>query len=178
MSAKAFWRTHRRADLDDLMSAAYVGLVEAASKFDETRNTDFAAYARRYIYCRMRDEVRGQLKARGLSRGRTGRSRVSHYVRRTFFVPMELDSGALLADVEGITGDHDDVVGSILSREQAEFYERLLTRRERIIVDGVKRGRGHGDIARRLGCSVSCIDQVKRRMIDRIRRQWDAACNS
>lgn len=48
----------RRVDLDDLKSAAYFGLVDAATKFDPARSTSFGTYAKFRIMGEIADFIR------------------------------------------------------------------------------------------------------------------------
>lgn len=48
----------RRIDLDDLKSAAYYGLMDAARKFDATKNIAFGAYAKFRIMGEIQDFIR------------------------------------------------------------------------------------------------------------------------
>jgi RNA polymerase sigma factor (sigma-70 family) len=53
--------------LDEVKSAAYMGLVDAANKFDPDRNVPFGAYARTRIVGEIRDYIRFLLKSSGCS---------------------------------------------------------------------------------------------------------------
>lgn len=46
-------------DRDDMISEGYIGLLEAAKRFDPTRNIKFETYARNRIYGAMKDFLRG-----------------------------------------------------------------------------------------------------------------------
>lgn len=52
-------RLPRHMDLDDLISAGLVGLIDAASKFDQTRQVQFKSYAQFRIRGAMLDSLRG-----------------------------------------------------------------------------------------------------------------------
>jgi RNA polymerase sigma factor (sigma-70 family) len=45
-------------ELDDLVQAGHLGLIDAADKFDESQGVPFSAYARRRVYGEMMDSVR------------------------------------------------------------------------------------------------------------------------
>lgn len=55
-------RLPRHVDVNDLISAGSVGLMQAANKFDPNRGVDFKAYAYRRIYGSIMDYVRKEIK--------------------------------------------------------------------------------------------------------------------
>lgn len=49
-------------DVEELKSVAYLGLVDAASKFDEEKSPSFAAYAKIRIFGEIQDYLRSQCR--------------------------------------------------------------------------------------------------------------------
>lgn len=52
------YKKHSSCSLDELISAAYMGLVEAASKFDISKNVKFTTYAYWKIHSSILDYIR------------------------------------------------------------------------------------------------------------------------
>ena len=102
-------RLPRWIALDDLRSAASVGLVEAAHRFDATRGEPFVAFAEPRIRGAILDELR-----RGDVLGRHGRRAAR-------------ELGQTIAKLEGELGrrPEDDEVAAALGLTLAAYHDRL-----------------------------------------------------
>lgn len=92
-------RTALHVDLDDLLSAAYLGLAVASLEYDPARGVPFGAYARTKITWAILSEMRAADPAGERSRDKIGRVRVA-----TELVRVRTGRPATLAEVAAESG--------------------------------------------------------------------------
>jgi RNA polymerase sigma factor (sigma-70 family) len=152
---------------EELRSAAYMALVEAALTFDPSRKVNFATYARHRIRGALRDYRR--LVFRPGWRG----DHAHQPVFETMQVDIE-DSGRVLGP------EPARPVGSeIESTEAVEEWLRRLPRAHAaacrlIYLDG----RSQDEAAAILGCSKSYMSRLHRDAINRLIQDYHEACGS
>lgn len=168
----AAWLAHRRArqlpvvvDLEDLRSAAYLGLCEAAAKYDAGRGASFRTYARHRIIGALEDHLRGldPLTRHGRQAVRDGTHQAPHHVPDQDVALESLPDPAPALD----TG--------LLEEARAVLVRGALVRlpaRERYILHAYYwRGARNADIARELRLSEGRVSQLRLAGLQRL-RQW------
>lgn len=139
----------------DLVSEGAVAVLTAAQTFDATRGCAFRTYALTRAKGAMRDWLRWHRRIDGYARG------VS--------VPMvAIEAAATVAAPD------PSPYAAYWCGEQMAGLTRILDRaqgRERVILDGVRRGQTHPQLARQLGVSASRISQLAARAITQARAE-------
>jgi RNA polymerase sigma factor (sigma-70 family) len=143
------YKSRHRIEREELRSAAYLALVEAARTFDPRRRVNFATYARHRIRGALRDCVRFLLS----DSWRGGRT------RRPFFRSLE-DESKLHGRVVGMAEPR--AIGTeIESLESVESWLRRLPRNHalicRLLYIG---GKGQDEVARILGYSRTYLSRM------------------
>ena len=102
-------RTAQHVDLDDLMSAAHLGLARAALSYEPERGIPFGAFARHQINWAMLDEMRGADPA-----GERGRAKIQRVTVAAEVVRARLGRAGTVAELAKESGlDEDAVAGAL-----------------------------------------------------------------
>lgn len=149
---------HRFLDLDDLISAGTIGLLEAATRFDADRGVPFGAYCRRRIH----GSMIVALRQTGLSRAEWLRLKAGAVVRT--FVPLDTAYNQpsainLQRDLE--TTDAIEKIRTAL---------RQLPTRERLVIRMLVAEHSQRAIAPVLGVTPGRISQIQMRAQQRLRQ--------
>lgn len=162
-AAKTHSRYRGRHDLEDLVSAAYFGLVQAARKFDPARGFSFKTYAMPWTECYMRDLNRSALRAAGGVRAMDGSVTpvLSRDAWPTFDDGTAVEFPAPAVDLDGA-----------IARAQLLARVLALTRTddERVIVLGRLEGVSFQALGVRIGKSRSWAEALFRAFVARARR--------
>lgn len=156
-------------DRDDLMSAGYVGLVEAARTFDAKRGASFATHAWKRIHGSMLDAKRRQAHERGYVRrtGKSWRQKVS------FAQPAISEDGEEMPIVDDSA---DDVDGRILTEQRIVILKSLpLDKRSRVILEGKLSGLTNRQIGAKLRVSEGRVSQLWDRLQPKLMEMVQAA---
>ena len=139
------WVQKRRSglELEDLVSAGRMGLIEAVQRYDESRGVPFPAYARHRILGFMLDSERKEYSAQSALDGAGG-----------------LDESLHASD--GVEPDEAAVVS-----ERIETLARLDSRTRHVLRERL-RGRSLRAIGEELGLSEGRISQIARRARDHV----------
>jgi RNA polymerase sigma factor for flagellar operon FliA len=171
IAAKLRARLPEQVEVADLVSAGYVGLVEAAGAFDAARGVAFSAFARRRILGAMLDHLR---EVDPLSRN--GRARVRAGLSAHFEVQLHLDD-PIHAQTYGlgeiVSGLPAPDTGTATRLRAASIQAALarLPERERYVVEQYFwRERTLGDIGRDFNVSESRVQQLKKQGCAMLRR--------
>jgi RNA polymerase sigma factor (sigma-70 family) len=152
---------------EELRSAAYMALVEAAMTFDPLRKVKFSVYARHRIRGAIRD-CRRLL----LSDGWRG-DRAHRPIFQTFRGELE-ELGRVLG------ANEPPPVGAEM--ESTEAAEKWLSRLPRAHAAACRLlyldGKSHDEAAALLGCSKSYLSRLHRDAISRLIQEYEAACES
>lgn len=181
--AHHFARQHD-LEFDDLSGAAYLGLVRAARGFDPTRGCTFGTYARHWVLCFLREEVRRARSVVRKPRPIKGAKEPAPKADISLDAPLSEGSDATRVDLIAETApSHEtnlvDADETALRREALHNALATLTERERAIVKA-----RHGDddpltlaeLAGRFSVSVERIRQIETAALEKItRRVRDAA---
>jgi RNA polymerase sigma factor (sigma-70 family) len=133
----------RFIDVDDLISAAYVGLVEAASRFDETKGVLFQTFA----YPRISGSINDYLRSCGMMQGTGDEYDLSQ-------VAEQKQGGDGFEDIlDVVTRNLDSNAKGILKL----YFEEDLPMKE---------------VGARFGVSESRISQILSRYKKDIRQEW------
>jgi RNA polymerase sigma factor FliA len=139
-----------QADIDDLVSAGTIALLEAADRYDPERPVSFATFA----YPRIRGAMIDELPRLGeFGTARSGAGRVSLHARAT-------DAARKDTWID-VTADAS-IAEPQKSAELSELLRaiRELPRRERELIALAVAGTSVGEIARLWGCSESRVSQL------------------
>ena len=150
MEAKrASRRLPKTVEFDDLVSLGYLGLVEAAERFDPHQGTPFEAYARRRVFGRMIDAYRRR-----------------NYPRQTEQVSAEEpDPRSLEAEIIAAI-DEERAVASI----------EILTPRQTIVLRMLVRDHmTRAEVAAHLKITPAAVSKLRATGIARLRLLKDAA---
>lgn len=159
-----------QVELDELLSAGHVGLVEASRSFDPARNVAFGAFARQRIRFAMIDYLR---KIDMLTRA--DRRRVKNGELRFFELQLHLDDPVFvrtmgLDELRTPADVTDDVVMAAIASERVRVAVAQLGDRERFIIqEYFWRGRLLADIGADLKVHESWVSQIKNTAIARLR---------
>ena len=148
----------RFIDVEELKSAAYLGLVEAASRFDPERGVAFSTFA----YPRVFGAIHDHLRAQGWGKKTEPRSAVS------------LDSE--MSDSEGCV--LKDTLEAKVERNDNEFLEVVSQNLDKqatavlryYFIDAYSMK----EVGKKFGVSESRISQLIKRYRDQIRSDWNA----
>lgn len=188
-----------RSDLDDLISAGYLGLVEARSRFDASRGIQFSTFAYYRIRGAMVDHLR---KSTTLSRRAYAKVKLAESADRVGEDVAELRAAAPAerANLEATVQALDDAVGKLTasfvlsclgldeeptdpetaladSQQAGRLHAAIesLPERERAIVVGhYIDGRRFDAIAEELGVSKSWTSRMHGKALQRIRRALES----
>jgi RNA polymerase sigma factor (sigma-70 family) len=149
---------------DELKSAAYVALVEAAQTFDPERNVNFATFARHRIRGAMSDFRRSWL---GLSRGKHEIHKPASRRLGILDEAQRWDLGQLMSPEDGL---------GIEETETLESYFRRLPRAQAsacrlIYIDGMSQD----EAAALLGYSKAYLSRLHRDALEWLSREYEAA---
>lgn len=174
VAAKVRLRLPRQVEVAELISAGYVGLIDAADKFDPARGVAFGAYARRRIAGAIIDALR---ELDPLSRD--ARQQVKAGLAQDHFeVQLHLDDPGharafKLYKLEGLADAAPLPDASIVTLLQTERIRRIvaaLPERERYVIEQYFwADRLLGDIGADLGISTTLVSQIKRQACERLR---------
>lgn len=152
---------------DELQSAAYMGLVEAAMTFDPSRKVNFATYARHRIRGAIRD-YRRLVLSEGW-RGDPAHRPVFQTIR-----------GDVEAYGRVLKAQDDRPVGAEI--ESTEAVEKWLSRLPKIQAAACRliylHGKSQDEAAALLGYSKSYVSRLHRDAISRLIQDFHAACES
>lgn len=153
-------RSRRRLDPDDCLSAAYLGLVEAAQRYDPGRAIPFAPYAALRVRWRVRDLWVDRAHANGYVRDRT---------RRGYAFKCLLPLVAYPLTVEGdpdVVDPHGDIHGPL---ERRQLIERAIAaqprERERMVLQRVATGSLLAEIGQTFGLGESSMSKAFKRAV-------------
>ena len=141
-----------RADLDDLVSAGTIALIEAADRYDPKRRVSFATFA----YPRIRGAIIDELPKLVES----GTARDGRATPLSLQAPVATDAGRAASWVD-VTVDRS-MPEPQRSAELSELLHAIheLPERERELLALAVAGSSLGEIARMSGCSEARISQV------------------
>jgi RNA polymerase sigma factor FliA len=141
-----------QVDMDDLVSAGTIALLEAADRYDPERRVSFATFAYPRIRGAIIDELPKLVDSGAARHGRTG--------PLSLHAPLATDAGRAASWIE-VTVDHS-MPEPQRSAELSELLHaiRELPRRERELLAMAVAGSSIGEIARLAGCSEARISQV------------------
>lgn len=160
-----------QAEVDELVSAGHVGLVDAARKFDPARGVQFGAFARRRILGAMLDHLR---RLDELTRHQ--REQVRAGTMPFFLLQLHVDDDAFAhrAGLDKLEAPRTHGTETLQQRFLSEHIERemaRLTQRERyILTEYFWHDRTLGEIVQVLGISESRASQIKDRALVRLKR--------
>lgn len=163
--ASTLLRGYTDIERDDLISAGYVGLLEAATTFDPTRGASFKTHAGNRIQGAMLDERRKQAHSRGFVRVHHPEANALRWRRKIAFEPIPVDEDGVEIDI---------IAPPSASEEQVdrERVERLLSLpldwRSRTILNCKIVGLNQKTIADRLNVSEGRISQLWDRLESRL----------
>ncbi len=154
LAHKLAWDRHRKTpkyiQIDELCSAAYLGLVDAASKYDSSRLNSFASYA----YLRISGEISDYL--REIQWGARGRG----------FHPISLDTHFKDRTIDIEYYDNSEI-------DTKEFFEKATEQLNRVEKKVVfmyyVENKSHKEIGEKLGCGKSWICQLLKKSRDKIK---------
>lgn len=167
---RRLWTYHCECALEDLFSAAYFGLVQAAQRYDDTKGAKFSTYMTLPVAGAVMDDVRRERAANGWSK-----YRANHQLdQRTHRIPWpeyEYEGKVVQWEPATPTPDylvptHEDRVAIVLSvlpdpRKQRAFQ---------LLLDGLT----YKQVGARLGRSEPWAHQVRakaRQRIDKLRAE-------
>jgi len=187
-----------RSDIDDLVGAGYLGLVEARQRFDATRGIQFSTFAHYRIRGAMVDHLR---KSASMSRRAYARIKLAESVDRVAedVAEIRVADPRARTSVEATVAALDEAVGRLTSafvlsclgqdeepvdpesaladRQSNERLHRAidsLPEREKAIVVGhYVDGKRFDAIADELGVSKSWTSRMHAKALDRIRRELE-----
>lgn len=189
-------------DLDDLIAAGYLGLVEAQSRYDATRGVQFTTFAYYRIRGAMIDHVR---KSANLSRRAYARLRQAESNDRVAEEVAEMRAAdpASRQDLDATVATLDDaiykltatyILGCLGQDEDSqpgnpeaallgrEFVDRIrgavesLPDRERALVTGhYFEGRRFDEVAEEIGVSKSWASRIHGKALERLRESLSGA---
>jgi len=151
---------------DDLLSAAYLGLIDAAEKFDETKvheeaKKPFAAYARPRILGEMNDYLRSC----------NWGSRSNPRFAKSLDACQDFLQGIPLKDA--LTDDGRNLVDAVNGEELFDKIIRPLPRRAKIAFKlRYRYGFTMGEIAERVNLSESRISQILSQYVVYLKKVW------
>ena len=148
--ARRLWGAGGQLELDDLVSAGTIGLIEAADRYDATRGVPFATFAYRRIRGAIIDEITR------LAGG--GAEPTARRETLSLDAPIVEEPSVTLLDVTVDRSAPEPQGGA----ELAELLEAVaqLPRREREMLGLSFAGHSVTDIARAYGCSESLVSQL------------------
>jgi len=154
-------KTPKRIDVDDLKSAAYMGLVDAAYKYDKNRSATFGTYAS----WRIKGEINDYL--RQISWGKRGQE----------FQPLSID--VKISDNENVSiGDCLESKPE-LRADYSDFFEKITKGMsevaKKVIIEYYVKDRMLKEIASEIGLCVSRTSQILKRCRNLIRSKWSEA---
>lgn len=156
-----------RCDIDELLSAASWGLVEAAQRFDPARGWTFRTYATHVIRGRMLDAIREEGRVNGWSKYHAQHGHAQR-TRRVEWPAFTQKDGTMKAWEPSIAAPCYD---EQIARRQA--IAGIQIRRDRRVLVALLRGVAPKVLAKTLGVHESWISQVKRRAMADARRTYD-----
>jgi RNA polymerase sigma factor (sigma-70 family) len=139
------------ADVDDLVSAGTVGLIEAADRFDAKRGVPFGAFA----YSRVKGAIVDELR-RLPELSHVGAEKAIADI--SLQTPIDVDESLMLIDVIADPQSPEPELRAEFGEVVAAFSE--LPCREREILGLYTAGHSMAEIAARHGCSESRASQI------------------
>lgn len=158
-------RVSNDIDLEELISAGFVGLVQAARTFDTSQRVQFWTWAGWRVYGAMMDYAR-QMRGRRVSVGRNGKKLGPSARARVAWLPLE----DLNADDEPAV--ESDIIDAIEYREQLTRIAAALphcTDVQQSIIARRLRDEETRDIARELGMKQLAIDYQRKQATKKIK---------
>lgn len=153
-------------DLDDLISVSHIGLIKAASHFDQTSGFKFTTYAGRCItneifqYFRKNKKFLGCLSLEStIHTDKEGR---------------ELKLSDMISDDRNVD---DDIMKTCELSQLRELLETVLNDKEREVIrlrygiDGYTEHK-QSEVAKMLGNSQSYISRVEKKALEKLKRHW------
>jgi len=149
--AYALWRRVGRVEMDDLVSAGMIGLMEAAERYDSERGTSFATFAYQRIRGSIIDEIR-KFATETSSQHDTAAGPLS------LSTPVAEAPGLTLIDVTVDPSSPEPDTHAVLGELLRAIRE--LPAREREMLRLSVAGHTVVEIAQRYGCSESRVSQI------------------
>jgi RNA polymerase sigma factor (sigma-70 family) len=142
---------------EDLVSAGYLGLIHAADRYTQTDQATFWTFAGYRVYGSMMDFLRDNTGKREYRQLRAERMlREIHLSPEVYSVPSP-----------------DNVHDDYARQEQADIIRRAtVDRRERLILDGIRKEMTNAAIGELLGVNESRVSQIKWRMVRRMKQRY------
>lgn len=171
-SARDFWnRTDRTVDLDELMSAARLGLWEAATRYEHQRGIPFCGYAKWWLRKEFKDCLRVS-RPKGYRRTiEMGRPAPLVFSIGEFF--SRIDARRLNPDVTYEPYCKPEELGAPTPKSLSSIWKQirpLLTKAEySYLVAHYRRGLKYEAIAERFGKHKQWIHKIVHRALEKIR---------
>lgn len=170
--ARMYSRQGLTAGFDDFLSAAHLGLVIAARKFDPTRGVTFYTYAFQWMDSKLQRVVMEEKRQSGwaynhLKKDRdSGESGMERLVRVDQW-PVDKDDGHALDVAAPLANPRDEY--------DVEDRRRIVmasarNQRERVILQGRLQGKHLEDIAAEIGLTRQRVHQLLGPILERARR--------
>jgi len=155
-------RVPSAVDIEDLISAGYLGLVKAALKFDRSKGTTFTTYAN----IRIRGEIQDYLRGQSIISRRARENGMEEIKLVPFEAPLDDDERVkdTLVDPRPEPGAAFDLADSC-----NHIFENLRPRERRIFEMLYLDGLNIEQTGAIIGVSDSRIHQIKSRAIHRLR---------
>lgn len=148
-------RVPASVQFDDLKSAAYMGLVDAAGKYDPSLNDSFENYA----YPRISGAIQDYLRECGWGPKNARRSAVS--------IDAQTNDGGCMA--ECIEGREERDTGDLFVKMTSRVSPLAKNAMRMYYVDGITMK----DIGTRLGLTESRVSQIVSQGRSEVRESWD-----
>lgn len=154
-------------DLEDIEGDGFVGLIDAARRFDPGRRVKFNTYASQRIRGAMMDGLRDSDEVSRSQRRAGNQTRIiSHCEMR----PIEKDSGESIDPLSRLLSREPDPSGRSMICDQVRILLRPLPRPQRMLVTlHILHGLSLRQCGRVLGYSESWCSVEFRRSMDRLR---------
>ena len=152
-TAKAHVGRRKWLDYGDYVTSGFVGLKQAAEKFDPSRGVKFRTYASKRIVGAIRDQSRDEL-------GRPGRAlHAGLLATHSGDVPFDDGNGREVNRWAMIPAK--EPVDTVEQRDQINALANIFkTPRERMIVKMLADGQRRKDISDAIGCSDSLVGKM------------------